>query len=176
MISVGATNINGNRAPYSNFGNGLTMVAPGGDTSIEKVGNWGGILTTGGTGIDGFWQGIILKPKTPWGTTLDSRGKYIRVEGTSFASPVVAGVIALMIGEDRQRLLSREEIISILKKTASYNGITLSKKEREIYKIMLLVGKVSPQVSIEKYFFGNGLVNAHTAVKEVKRQLRKAGK
>ncbi|BAY82003.1 peptidase S8/S53 [Calothrix parasitica NIES-267] len=176
VISVGATNINGNRAPYSNFGNGLTMVAPGGDTSIEKVGNRGGILTAGGTGIDGFWQGIILKPKTPWGTTLDSRGKYIRVEGTSFASPVVAGVIALMKGEDQQRLLSREEIISILKKTASYDGLTLSKKEREIYKILLLVGQIPQRVSIEKYLFGNGLVNAHTAVKEVQRQLRKAGK
>ncbi|MEL7240873.1 MAG: S8 family serine peptidase [Cyanobacteria bacterium J06643_5] len=175
VISVGATNINGNRAPYSNFGNRLTMVAPGGDFS-QKIGNLGGILTTGGTGIDGFWQGIILKPKTPWGTTLDNRGKYIRVEGTSFASPVVAGVVALMKGEDPQRLLSRKEIISILKKTASYDGLTLSKKEREIYKILLLLGQVSPRVSIEQYFFGNGLVNAHTAVKEVKRQLRKNGK
>ncbi|MCJ8280523.1 MAG: S8 family serine peptidase [Rivularia sp. ALOHA_DT_140] len=80
VIAVGATNINGNRAPYSNFGNRLTIVAPGGDTSIEKIGNRGGILTTGGTGIDQFWRGIILKPKTPWGTVLDPRGKYIRVE------------------------------------------------------------------------------------------------
>lgn len=176
VISVGATNINGNRAPYSNFGNGLSMVAPGGDFSIKKIGNRGGILTTGGTGIDGFWQGIILKPETPWSTTLDTRGKYIRVQGTSFASPVVAGVVALMKGEDLQRRLSRKEIISILKKTASYNGLTLSNREKQTYRILLLRGQISPQVSIEQYFFGNGLVNAHTAVKEVQRQLRKAGK
>ncbi|MEM6401772.1 MAG: S8 family serine peptidase, partial [Cyanobacteria bacterium P01_D01_bin.116] len=138
VISVGAININGNRAPYSNFGNKLTMVAPGGDSSIKNIGNLGGILTTGGTGIDRFWQGIILKPKTPWGRALDNRGKYIRVEGTSFASPVVTGVIALMKGEDPQRRLSREEIISILKKTASYDGLTLSKAEKEVYKILLL--------------------------------------
>ena len=87
-------------------------------------------MTTGGTGIDEFWRGIILKPTTPWGTALDTRGKYIRAQGTSFASPVIAGVIALMKGEDPQRRLSREEIISILKKTASYDGLTLSKKER----------------------------------------------
>ena len=176
VIAVGATNINGYRAPYSSFGNGLTLVAPGGDTSIKKIGNRGGILTTGGTGIDEFWRGIILKPTTPWGTALDNRGKYVRVEGTSFSSPIVAGVIALMKGEDPQRLLSRNEIISILKKTASYDGLTLSKIEKKAYKFLVSSGKVSKRMSIEQYFFGNGLVNAHTAVKEVQRQLRKTGK
>lgn len=176
VIAVGATNINGNRAPYSNFGKGLTMVAPGGDNSIKKIGDRGGILTLGGTRIDRFWQGIILKPETPWGKSLDIKGKYIRVEGTSFASPVVAGVIALMKGEDPQRRLSSEEIISILKQTASYDGLTLSSKEKQFYKALVLSGKIPPGVSIQQYFFGNGLVNAHTAVKEVQRQLRKAGK
>ncbi|NJL78014.1 MAG: S8 family serine peptidase [Richelia sp. RM2_1_2] len=176
VIAVGATNINGYRAPYSNFGNGLMLVAPGGDTSIEKIGLKGGILTTGGTGIDQFWQGIILQPSAPWGAALDTKGKYIRAEGTSFASPMVAGVIALMKGEDPQRLLTREQIISILKQTASYDGLTVSDAEKELYKVLLLLGKIPSGVSIEQYFFGNGLVNAHTAVKEVQRQLNKAGK
>ena len=154
----------------------MTLVAPGGDTSIKKIGNRGGILTTGGTGIDEFWRGIILQPTTPWGIALDNRGKYVRVEGTSFSSPIVAGVIALMKGEDPQRLLSRNEIISILKKTASYDGLTLSKIEKKAYKFLVSSGKVSKRMSIEQYFFGNGLVNAHTAVKEVQRQLRKTGK
>ncbi len=169
-VAVGATNINGNRTPYSNFGSGLTIVAPGGDFSN---GFHGGILTTGGTQIDEFWQGISPKQKTPWGSALDSRGKYIRVEGTSFASPVVAGVIALMKGEDPQRLLSREQIISILKQTASYNGLTLSQTEKESYKLLVLSAKVPPQVSIEQYFFGSGLVNAQAAVKEVQCLLKK---
>ena len=174
VIAVGATNIKGNRAPYSNFGNGLTIVAPGGDNSIDKIGNRGGILTTGGTGIDEFWEGIILKPKTPWGSVLDTRGKYIRVEGTSFSSPVVAGVIALIKGEDPQRRLSREQIISILKQTASYDGLTLSEVEKKIYKYLVLSGKIRDGVSIEQYFFGHGLVNAHKAVKEVQHQLKKS--
>ncbi|MGF1674651.1 MAG: S8 family serine peptidase [Rivularia sp. (in: cyanobacteria)] len=176
VIAVGATNINGNRAPYSNFGNGLMVVAPGGDTSIEKIGLKGGILTTGGTGIDQFWQGIILQPEAPWGAALDTKGKYIRAEGTSFASPMVAGVIALIKGEDPQRLLTREQIISILKQTASYDGLTVSDADKDLYKVLLLLGKVPNGVSMEQYFFGNGLVNAHTAVKEVQRQLNKAGK
>ncbi|MGD1910597.1 MAG: S8 family serine peptidase [Rivularia sp. (in: cyanobacteria)] len=173
VIAVGGINIKGNRAPYSNFGKGLTVVAPGGENAGGSEFR-GGILTTGGTGIDEFWQGINLKPKTPWGTNLDTIGKYIRVEGTSFASPVVAGVIALMKGEDPQRLLSREQIISILKQTAFYDGLTVSDAEKELYKVLVLSGKVPPEVSVEQYFFGNGLVNAYTAIKEVQRRLNKA--
>lgn len=172
VIAVGATNINGYRAPYSNFGNGLTVVAPGGDLSMEKIGYRGGILTTGGTGIDKFWQTIIFKPKTPWGSTLDTKGKYIRVQGTSFASPIVAGVIALMKGEDPQRRLSRQQIISILKQTSSYEGLNLSEEEKKRYEKLVLSSKVPPGISIEKYFFGHGLVNAQKAVKEVQRQLK----
>ena len=172
VIAVGSTNINGNRAPYSSFGKGLTVVAPGGDLSSKKIGDHGGILTTGGTGIDKFWEGIIHKPKNSWGTTLDAKGKYIRVEGTSFASPIVAGVIASIKGEDPQRRLSREQIISILKQTASYDGLTLSEAEKKRYKYLVLSGKVPDGVSIEQYFFGHGLVNAHKAVKEAQRQLK----
>ncbi|MEO1432198.1 MAG: S8 family serine peptidase [Cyanobacteria bacterium J06633_8] len=175
VIAVGATNINGYRAPYSNFGNGLTVVAPGGDARA-KMGLRGAILTTGGTGTDNFWRGILIQPKSSWGLSFDNRGKYVRVEGTSFSSPVVAGIIALMKGEDPTRRLSRQDIIAILKHTASYDALSVSKKEKEVYKYLLLSGKVPDGVSIEQYFFGNGLVNAHTAIKEVHRQLRKYGK
>ncbi|MEO1375580.1 MAG: S8 family serine peptidase [Cyanobacteria bacterium J06635_10] len=175
VIAVGGINIKGNRAPYSNFGKGLTVVAPGGDNGGGSEFR-GGILTTGGTGINEFWQGINLKPKTPWGTNLDTVGKYIRVEGTSFASPIVAGIIALMKGEDPQRILSREQIISILKQTAVYDGLTLSDAEKELYTLLVLSGKVPSEVSVEQYFFGNGLVNAYRAIKEVQRQLSKAAK
>jgi serine protease len=78
-----------------------------------------------------------------------------------------------MKGEDPQRLLSREQIISILKQTASYDGLILSETEKELYKVLVLSGKVPPEVSIEQYFFGNGLVNAQAAVKEVQRRLKK---
>ncbi|MBV6626815.1 MAG: S8 family serine peptidase [Rivularia sp. (in: Bacteria)] len=175
VIAVGATNINGYRAPYSNFGNGLTVVAPGGDSST-KIGLRGAILTTGGTGTDNFWRGILIQPKSPWGSSFDNRGKYVRVEGTSFSSPVVAGIIALMKGEDPQRRLSRKDIIAILKRTASYDALSVPNREKEVYKFLLLSGNIPDGVSIEQYFFGNGLVNAHTAVKEVQRQLRKYGK
>lgn len=171
VIGVGAINFYGNRAPYSNFGNKLTLVAPGGDVSTRSVGLSGGILTTGGTWIDELWQGIG-KPKYSWDTL--SKGKYIWVEGTSFASPMVAGVVALMKGEDPQRILSREQIVAILKKTASYKGLKLSDTEKALYQLLKKRGKIPRSVSAEQYFFGSGLINADAAVREVQNQLRRA--
>jgi serine protease len=121
VVSVGATNMTGNRTFYSSYGSGLDVVAPGGETQNNLS---GGILTTGGTWLDGFWQGISV-PDSSWGIALDPVGKYVQVQGTSFSAPIVSGVVALMKGEDPKRRLSREEIVSILKKTATYDGLSL---------------------------------------------------
>jgi serine protease len=55
----------------------------------------------------------------------DARGKYRWTQGTSFSSPAVAGAIALMKGEDLNRRLSREQLIDILKQTATYDGLKI---------------------------------------------------
>ena len=166
VVSVGATNLAGNRTAYSNYGTNLDVVAPGGDlSSPEKV---GGILTTGGTWLNGFWQGIS-RPNSAWGTTLDKKGGYIWVEGTSFSAPVVSGVFALMKGEDPKRRLSRQQLIGILKGTASYKGLVVSQSDRSVYDSLREQGNLPANISAERYFFGNGLVNAEAAVKRVKR-------
>ncbi|NEQ71139.1 MAG: S8 family serine peptidase [Symploca sp. SIO2D2] len=169
VVAVGATGLTGNRASYSNygidnpFGQGLTVVAPGGDSSPH----WpiGGVLTTSGTWLPEFWQGI--EEPQHWGPNLDIPGKYRWVRGTSFASPAVAGTFALMKGEDSERRLSREELIAILEKTSSYEGLTVSEEDMELYQSLKeeLPSSVTPQ----KYFFGSGLINADAAVQEVKR-------
>ncbi|KST67910.1 hypothetical protein BC008_31495 [Mastigocoleus testarum BC008] len=170
VIGVGGVNFKGNRASYSNFGNELTVVAPGGDVSTRSVGVNGGILTTGGQWVNGLWQGID-KPRYSWNTLPLSRGKYIWVEGTSFASPMVAGVVALMKGEDPQRVLSRKEILEILKRTSSYRGLKLSNAEKKLHQLLMKRGRVPRSVSAEKYFFGSGLINADAAVREVQNRL-----
>jgi len=165
VVSVGATNLTGNRTAYSSYGTTLDVVAPGGDlSSPEKV---GGILTTGGTWLNGFWQGIS-RPNSAWGTTLDKKGGYIWVEGTSFSAPVVSGVFALMKGEDPKRRLSRQQLIGILKGTASYRGLVVSQSDRSVYDSLREQGNLPANISAEKYFFGNGLVNADAAVRKVK--------
>ena len=174
VVAVGATNLAGNRAPYSNYGakhrmgQGVTLVAPGGD--LSSPGLIGGILTTGGTGLDEFWQDI----PTPgaWGPNQDARGKYRWTQGTSFSSPAVAGAIALMKGEDANRRLSREQLVAILKQTASYDGLTVKPDETKLYNSQLAEKGLPRSVSQRQYFFGGGLVNADAAVRAVKRRLR----
>ena len=174
VVAVGATNLAGNRAPYSNYGakhrmgQGVTLVAPGGD--LSSPGLIGGILTTGGTGLDEFWQDI----PTPgaWGPNQDTRGKYRWTQGTSFSSPAVAGAIALMKGEDANRRLSREQLVAILKQTASYDGLTVKPDEAKLYNSQLAEKGLPRSVSQRQYFFGGGLVNADAAVRAVKRRLR----
>ncbi|MBD2213045.1 S8 family serine peptidase [Nostoc linckia FACHB-104] len=180
VVSVGATNMTGNRTFYSSYGGGLDLVAPGGEIQNSLS---GGILTTGGTWLDGFWQGMSV-PDYAWGLALDPLGKYVQVQGTSFSAPIVSGVVALMKGEDPKRRLSRDEIVSILNQTATYDGLNLSKADANRYRLQKEVGfgtvvdapvsrpsgifpKAKP-VSAQEYFFGRGLVNADAAVQAVK--------
>jgi serine protease len=167
-IAVGATTVTGQRAPYSNYGLGLDLVAPGGDTDSDPS---NGMLTASGLGTAGLWQGITL-PKQTWLPAQDLPGHYQWTQGTSFSAPAVAGVVALMKGEDPDRKLSRNQIITILKSTAGYEGLQLSQKERALYQTLKSVSKSPPSVNINQYFFGSGLVNAGAAVKEVKRSMK----
>lgn len=195
VLSVGATSLIGQRAVYSNYGSEsrqdkagivcgsalrqkfegleeddlfLDVVAPGGNSKSPIL--LGGILTMGGTFVNGFWQGIKLRD-TGWGKTLDPRGEYIWIQGTSFSSPIVAGVVALMKAEDSQRKLTRQQLIAILKKTASYDRLTLSQADMRRFQMHQQKGEVPSGVSSKQYFFGSGLVNAEAAVREVKRQV-----
>jgi len=131
VVSVGASNLAGQRSSYSNFGRRLDVIAPGGDTSLSHS---GGILTTGGTWIAGFWEGMTL-PKYRWGSAFDPRGQYVQVQGTSFASPVVAGVVALMKGEDPKRQLSRDQLKQILRQTASYEPLKITQRDTNRYRL-----------------------------------------
>lgn len=75
VVTVGASDANGLLAHYSNFGAPLDVTAPGGDTRTPD----GGILSTVDTGST-----------TPRGSG------YAKYQGTSMATPHVAGVAALM--------------------------------------------------------------------------------
>ncbi|MBE9078498.1 S8 family serine peptidase [Romeria aff. gracilis LEGE 07310] len=179
VIAVGATNLEGNRTAYSSYGAGLDLVAPGGEVARRLR---EGILTTGGTWVEGFWTGIA-RPEEPWGLALDPIGQYVSVQGTSFSAPAVSGVLALMKGQDPDRQLSREQLTTILQETASYAPLTLTQADANQYRVQAEVGfgttlaipTVRPSgiegeldpISPEAYYYGRGLVNATAAVEAV---------
>lgn len=83
VISVSAVDIHSKKAPYSNYGRTIDVTAPGGNTSTDFNG-------------DGFSDGILS-------TMINEEGEpFFRFhQGTSMASPHVAGVIALMLSVNR---------------------------------------------------------------------------
>ena len=76
VVAVAAVGPTGGRAYYSNFGTVVDLAGPGGD---QSTGNSNGILSTLNAG-----------------TTTPGADSYAYYQGTSMATPHVAGVVALM--------------------------------------------------------------------------------
>lgn len=87
VITVASVNRNGGRAWYSNFGAVVDVAAPGGDTTVTA----NGVLSTLNSGAT-----------TPGSDT------YEFYQGTSMATPHVAGVVALMLS--RNGALTPDEV------------------------------------------------------------------
>jgi serine protease len=92
VVTVAASNRNGARASYSNYGAVVDVAAPGGDAS-------GGLLSTLNAG-----------------NTTPGADSYAFYQGTSMATPHVAGVAALMLSKTPG--MTPDQIESTLKSTA----------------------------------------------------------
>ncbi|MGC9000140.1 S8 family peptidase [Caldisericum sp.] len=121
-IAVGATRFDGTRARYSNYGSALDLVAPGGDTSVDQ-------------NKDGYGDGILQQTFSGSPTSFG----YYFFQGTSMATPHVAGVAALVLSVHPE--FTNEQVRTALQSTAKDLGAK----------------------GWDKYY-GYGLVNAYAAV------------
>ncbi len=91
VISVGAIGPTEEKAYYSNYGQALDIVAPGGDSSVIET-DYNNILSTA------------------------PNERYVYAQGTSMAAPHVSAIAALLY---QKGITSPEEIAKILKETAT---------------------------------------------------------
>src|SRR5205085_6385029 len=96
VVTVASVNRSGGRSYFSNFGTTVEVAAPGGDMRTSSA---NGILSTLNSG-----------------TTTPGSDSYAFYQGTSMATPHVAGVAALMFANNAA--LTPDQIESMLKSTA----------------------------------------------------------
>lgn len=105
VIAVGATQYDESLAPYSSFGPSVDVVAPGGNTGVDQNG-------------DGFADGV-LQQTFAQNDPLDFA--YWFFQGTSMATPHVAGLAALILSEDA--ILTPAQVRSVIESTADDLGV-----------------------------------------------------
>lgn len=105
VIAVGATQYDETKAPYSNYGPSLDLVAPGGNTSVDQ-------------NADGYADGVLQQTFTKTGRTIS--WAYWFFQGTSMAAPHVSGVAALLIANGNAT--TPDQIRTALQGTAEDKG------------------------------------------------------
>jgi serine protease len=91
VITVGATGPQNTRAPYSNFGSVIDVMAPGGDTSQT-------LTVLGRTVVAGVLSTILGDDEDP---------VYGFYQGTSMAAPHISGLVALMLAREPNLTLAQ---------------------------------------------------------------------
>ena len=108
VMGIAATGPDDRITSYSTYGSAVDLAAPGG----VDCSNAGGVLSACAN------QWICPAPSSCGGPCACSTSPYDPVAGTSFASPVVAGAAAVLLGQNPAR--SPDEVMTILERSADH--------------------------------------------------------
>jgi serine protease len=98
VITVGAHRFDGRRAEYSNWGSHVDVMGPGGQVNVDQ-------------NVDGFPDGVL--------STYDTAYNY--EQGTSMATPHVAGIAALLASVTPD--IDQATALQVLRETANPAGV-----------------------------------------------------
>jgi len=105
VIAVGATQYDETKAPYSNYGPSLDLVAPGGNNDLDQ-------------NDDGYADGVLQQTfQSSWRVC---NFAYYFFQGTSMAAPHVSGVAALLLANGNAT--TPDEVRTALRETAEDLG------------------------------------------------------
>jgi serine protease len=130
VITVAATNLAGSKAGYSNFGATVEIAAPGGEVSPNQN------------------QGVLSTLNT--GALIPGSDSYQFYQGTSMATPHVAGVAALMLALNPS--FTPDQVLQVLQATARSFPGTCSQCGSGIVDA---AGAVAPYVDTLSFTVGN---------------------
>lgn len=164
VIRVAAVSPLGDLANYSNYGDQITVAAPGGQQRWNWYDSNGKV---GGTTILkewGVWSTVSNSLTTPDQGTMT----YTPMQGTSMAAPVVSGVISLMLAADKKKRLTPVRVANILQSTARpfpSSVPRLTRNEKSQFSWELEVASACTTSKIGQC--GAGIVDAAAAVQAV---------
>lgn len=127
-VTVSASDLARQKAPYSNFGAAVDVAAPGGNTGADLNG-------------DGYADGVLSVGADDTSGGLDFN--YPFFQGTSMASPHMAGVVALM--------------------QAAHQGTNGRRFTPDELDAWIANGEITDQLGLDNWS-GSGLINARRAV------------
>jgi serine protease len=153
-VAVSATQFDESITFYSNYGKAIDVAAPGGNTRVDQNG-------------DGMPDGVLQNTIKIGDPTQDD---YFGYMGTSMASPHVAGVAALIVGEG---VTDPAMVEKILKDTARHPTNQTYNKDRYGAGIIDAPAAIlKARAGTGGYQFGLGLLIAAAAAASMRKRIR----
>ncbi|MEI6354440.1 MAG: S8 family peptidase [Methylococcus sp.] len=164
VIAVSAVGPTGDLAYYSSFGKIVSIASPGGQTRWNVMNEAGTVIDSKHILPFGIYAPVNLSLERPDPKAMG----YAWYQGTSIATPVVSGIVSLMLSLDRHHRLTPAKIKNIIQGTARPFPLTTIQLVKNTGTQVVEEKEVpsSCQTSL-KGLCGPGIIDAEEALKAV---------